>query len=442
VAASEIRYAKSGSTYVAYEVLGDARTGRDLVLVPGFVSHVEAAHELPALEHALRRLSSFARTAIFDKRGTGLSDRGGPLPTLEERMDDIRAVMDAAGIERASLFGISEGGPLTLLFAATYPERVESIAVFGTWARLVRADGYPYGVDPDELRSFTEFVEANWGTGRGLGAWAPDSAADDELRRFWARYQRLSATPADARAMLEAAAEIDVRDVLPSVSAPVLVLHRDERIFPIEGARYLAERLPNARFVELAGHDHLFFAGDVDEPLDHIQELVTGTRPEPAVDRVLATVLFTDIVRSTERLAELGDAEWVRVLDAHDALVRRELARFRGREVKHTGDGFVASFDGPIRALRCAQAIVAAAPALGIEVRAGLHTGECELRGDDLGGVAVHLAARVAERSAAGEVLVSRTVTDLVAGSGIGFADRGEHDLKGIPGSWRLYAVQ
>jgi pimeloyl-ACP methyl ester carboxylesterase/class 3 adenylate cyclase len=437
VDAGEIKYAKSDGVHVAYRVIGGE--GPDLVVVPGFVSHVECAFEEPSLARFIDRLCGFARVTLFDKRGTGLSDRGG-VSTLEERMDDIRAVMDDAGIERASFFGVSEGGPLTLLFAATYPERVEAIVLFGTYARMCRTEGYEHGVDPIEMARFASVVETTWGTGKGFSAWAPDSAGDDRLRRWWARYQRLSASPAEARATMEAAAGIDVRSVLPSVTAPTLVLHRDDRLVPIAGARYLAERLPSGRFEEVSGHDHLFFTGDAGEVLDHIEEFLTGKRPAPEPDRVLATVLFTDIAGSTQHLSEVGDAEWVRTLDAHDALVRRELDRFRGREVKNTGDGFVASFDGPIRALRCAQAIVEGAPSLGVEVRAGLHTGECELRGDDLGGVAVHLAARVAEVAAPGEVLVSRTVTDLVAGSGLAFADRGEHELRGIPGAWRLFA--
>ncbi len=441
--APPIAYAKSGGVHVAYQVLDDGARRPDLVFVPGFVSHVEWAAEEPSLARFFRRLASFARVTLFDKRGTGLSDRTGRLPSLEERMDDIRAVMDAAGVEQASLFGVSEGGPLTLLFAATYPERVRALVLYGTYPRVLRAPDYPCGVEPRLLHEFAEGLEAGWGTGIALAAFAPSRAEDVPFRQWWARFQRLSASPADARALIESAAEIDVRHVLSTVTAPALVFHRSgDRVFAVEGGRYLAEHLPNGRFVEHRGSDHLFWTEGQDELLDEAEEFLTGARAAPDPDRVLATILFTDIVGSTERAAELGDAAWRRLLDAHDALVRGELARYLGREVKNTGDGFVTSFDGPLRAIRCAQAIVAEAPSLGIDVRAGLHTGECELRGRDLGGLAVHVAARVAEEARAGEVLVSRTVTDLLAGSELGFEDRGERELKGVPGSWRLFAVR
>lgn len=438
-----IRYAKSGDVHVAYQVFGDEKSGLDLVFVPGFVSHLEAATEEPSLARFFRRLTSFARVTLFDKRGTGLSDRTGRLPLLEERMDDIRAVMDAAGVERAALFGVSEGGPLTLLFAATYPERVQSIVLYGTAARVLSAPDYPFGADPGRTREFARGMEEGWGTGVALSAWAPSVGGDAQFRRWFARFQRLSASPADARTLIESLADVDVRSVLPTVNAPTLVLHRSgDRMFHVETARYLAEHLPDARFVELPGADHLFWVGNQDEVLDEAEEFLTGTRGASDPDRVLATILFTDIVGATQHAAELGDTGWRGLLDAHDALVRRELERFRGGEIKNTGDGFVASFDGPVRAIRCAQAIVAGARQLGIEIRAGLHTGECEIRGDDIGGVAVHLAARVSELSGAGEVLVSRTVTDLLAGSDLVFDDRGEFALKGIPGTWRLFAVR
>jgi class 3 adenylate cyclase len=441
--APPIAYAKSGGVHVAYQVLDDGARRPDLVFVPGFVSHVEWAAEEPSLARFFRRLASFARVTLFDKRGTGLSDRTGRLPSLEERMDDIRAVMDAAGVEQASLFGVSEGGPLTLLFAATYPERVRALVLYGTYPRVLRAPDYPCGVEPRLLHELAEGLEAGWGTGITLAAFAPSRAEDVTFRQWWARFQRLSASPADARALIESAAEIDVRHVLSTVTAPALVFHRSgDRLFSVEGGRYLAEHLPNGRFVEHGGSDHLFWTEGQDELLDEAEEFLTGARAAPDPDRVLATILFTDIAGSTERAAELGDAAWRRLLDAHDALVRGELARYLGREVKNTGDGFVASFDGPLRAIRCAQAIVAEAPSLGIDVRAGLHTGECELRGRDLGGLAVHVAARVAEEARPGEVLVSRTVTDLLAGSELGFDDRGERELKGVPGSWRLFAVR
>lgn len=437
----EIRYAKSGDVHVAYQVLEGDGHGLDLVFVPGFISHIECVAEEPSLARFMRRLTSFARLTLFDKRGTGLSDRG-ILPTVDERMDDIRAVMDDAGIERASLFGVSEGGPLTLLFAATYPERVNAIVLYGTYARSLSAPDYPSGVSAEFTREYGKRLEAHWGTGLGLRAWAPSVEHDAQFREWWARYQRLSASPAAARALINSTMDLDVRGVLQTVTAPTLVLHRvGDRIVNVGSGRHLAEHLSDARFVELPGEDHLFWTGNQDEVLDEAEEFLTGTRSAPDPDRVLATILFTDIVASTERAAELGDGQWRRVLDAHDALVRRELDRFRGREIKTTGDGFVASFDGPVRAIRCAQSIVAGSHSLGVEVRAGLHTGECELRGDDIGGLAVHIAARVLDASAAGEVLVSRTVTDLLAGSGLTFDDRDEHQLKGVPGTWRLFAV-
>ncbi|HVM58242.1 MAG TPA: adenylate/guanylate cyclase domain-containing protein [Gaiellaceae bacterium] len=440
--AAPIAYAKSGDVHVAYQVLGGRSGGGDLVFVPGFVSHLECAAEEPSLARFLRRLASFARVTAFDKRGTGLSDRTGRLPSLEERMDDIRAVMDAAGVEQAALFGVSEGGPLTLLFAATYPERVRALALYGTWARVLEAPDYPWGVGPGLLHEFAAGLEEGWGTGIALAAFAPSRAEDARFLQWWARFQRLSASPADARAVIEGAAEIDVRHALPTVTAPALVLHRTgDRLFSVEGGRYLAEHLPNCRFVEHEGSDHLFWTEGQDELLDEVEEFLTGARAAPDPDRVLATILVTDIVGSTRRAAELGDAAWRRLLDSHDALVRQELGRYLGREVKATGDGFVARFDGPLRAIRCAQAIAAGAPALGLDVRSGLHTGECELRGDDLGGLAMHVAARVAAEAGPGEVLVSRTVTDLLAGSEVAFDDRGERELKGVPGSWRLFAV-
>jgi class 3 adenylate cyclase len=443
VETAPIAYARSGDVHIAYQVLDDGARRPDLIFVPGFVSHIECAAEEPSLARFLRRLSSFARVTVFDKRGTGLSDRTGRLPSLEERMDDIRAVMDAAGVEQAALFGISEGGPLTLLFAATYPRRVRALILYGTYPRVLRAPDYPWGVEPRLVHELAEGLEAGWGTGVALGAFAPSRAEDAGFRQWWARFQRLSASPADARALIESAAEIDVRHVMPAVTAPALVVHRTgDRMFSVDGGRYLAEHLPNGRFVEHPGSDHLFWTERQDELLDGVEEFLTGARAAADPDRVLATILFTDIVGSTERAAELGDAAWRRVLDGHDGLVRGELARYLGREIKNTGDGFFASFDGPLRAIRCAQAITAQAPSLGIEVRAGLHTGECELRGADLGGLAVHVAARVAAKAEAGEVLVSRTVTDLLAGSEVPFDDRGEHELKGVPGSWRLFAVR
>lgn len=436
------RYAKSGDVHVAYDVLENETAELDIVAIPGFISHVEWAFEEPSLARFWRRVNSFARLTLFDKRGTGLSDRSGRIATMEERMDDIRAVMDAVGIERAGLLGVSEGGPLTLLFAATYPERVQAVVLYGTYARFGSVADYPQGLPVEGVRDFARGIEDAWGTGIGLSAWAPSRRDDPRFREWWARAQRLSASPADARALIEANVALDVRHVLPAVSAPTLVLHRrDDRMISIENGRYLAEHLPNARFVELEGADHFFWTGDPDSVLAEIEEFFVGTRSAGEADRVLATILFTDVVDSTRHASELGDAKWRTLLDEHDAIVGAEVERHRGQTIKHTGDGFVARFDGPARAIRCAEAIVRRIETLGVDVRAGLHTGECERRGDDLSGVTVHLAARVAEHAAPGEVLVSRTVTDLLVGSELAFHDRGEHELRGIDGMWRLFAV-
>jgi pimeloyl-ACP methyl ester carboxylesterase len=409
------RYARSGDDHIAYQVLGD---GPDLVFVSGWVSHVEMAWEVPPLARFLRRLAGFARLIFIDKRGTGLSDplpRDRP-PTLEERIDDVRVVMDAVGSERAALLGISEGGPMTLLFAATHPERTTALILFGTFARIVNGDGY-----------LARFV-------------GPSLASDPAMLEATARYERMAASPRVAVELLRLNVAVDVRHVLPSIRVPTLVLHRrDERFVPVENGRYLAAHIPGARMVELAGTDHLFFAGDVDALVDEIEEFVTGQRHGTETDRVLTTLLFTDIVQSTRRAAELGERQWRDRLDAHDAFVRRQLQRFRGHEVNTTGDGFLARFDGPARALRCALAIVNGARSLGLELRAGLHTGECEVRGDDLAGIAVHAAARVLSVAGEGEVVASSTVKDLVAGSEVRFTDRGEHELAGLPGRWRLY---
>jgi pimeloyl-ACP methyl ester carboxylesterase len=437
----ETRYAKSGDAHVAYQVVG---AGPDLVFVPGWFSHLEVAWEVPLLGRFLERLASFSRLILIDKRGTGLSDRlpHDRPPTLEQRMDDVRSVMDAVDCGRATLLGVSEGGPMTLLFAATFPERTAGLALFGTFARTFRSDDYPYGVRPEDAERFLEVAEREWGTGIGLGSLAPSFAGDADMRTAWGRYQRMSVSPGAGANLLRMNTSLDVRHVLPAIQAPTLVLHRrDDRFVPIEQGRHLAEHIPGARFVEMPGADHLYFAGDTEPVLEAIAELVTGTSAPGVTDRVLATVLFTDIVDSTSRAAATGDRAWRDVLDRHDALVRREIARFRGRPIKSTGDGFLALFDGPARAVRCAGAVLAAARGLGLELRAGLHTGECELRGDDVAGIAVHIGARVAALAGSGEVLVSSTVRDLVAGSGLVFEARGTRTLRGIPGEWVLCAA-
>jgi class 3 adenylate cyclase len=434
----ETRYAKSGDVNIAYQVVGDGPL--DLVLVPGFVSHLDLDWEEPRYAHFLRRLASFSRLIMFDKRGTGLSDRPGGLPDLETRMDDVRAVMDAVGSERAAVFGYSEGGPMCVLFAATYPERTAALVLYGSYAKRRDPDeDYPWAATWEERQAYADVVERDWGRETDLGTMAPN--ADEALVRWWHARARASASPGAAKALILMNSQIDVRDVLPAVQAPTLVMHRGgDRDSQREEGRYVADRIADARFVELEGEDHVPFINP-DQIVDEVEEFLTGVRRGPEPDRVLATVLFTDVVGSTERATELGDRRWRELLERHHAVVRRELSRFQGREVETAGDGFLATFDGPARAIRCARAIGGALGQLGLDVRAGLHTGECELLGGKVAGVAVHTGARVAAHAGAGEVLVSQTVKDLVAGSGIDFEDRGVHELKGIPGEWRLYAV-
>ncbi len=438
--APKTQYAKSGDVHIAYQVSGSGPL--DLVWVPGFVSHLECQWEHPWSVRFLERLSSFSRLIRFDKRGTGLSDRVGGIPTLEQRMDDVRAVMDAVGSQRAALFGISEGGPMSLLFAATYPQRTSALVLYGSYARRSWAPDHPSGWTEEEWRVVLDTIEKGWGDVVGLDLWAPSGVGDESYKQWWATYRRLAASPGAALAVMQMNKEIDVRHLLPSVRVPTLILHRTgDRVTRIEQARYLAEHVPGARLVEFPGIDHAPWVGDSDAILDEIEEFLTGVRHHAEADRVLATVLFTDIVGSTERAAALGDRGWRALLDSYYAAVRRELARFRGREIDTAGDGVFATFDGPARAIRCAGAINAAVRPLGIEVRAGLHTGECEVMGEKVGGIAVHIGARVASQASSGEVLVSNTVKDLVAGSGLRFEDRGVHALKGVPGEWRLFAV-
>jgi pimeloyl-ACP methyl ester carboxylesterase len=433
------RYAKSGDVHVAYQVTGSG--AQDLVLVPGFVSHLEADWESPVRARLLDRLGSFCRLIRFDKRGTGLSDRG-PIPSLEQRMEDVRAVMDAAGSARAAMFAHSEGGPMALLFAATYPERVTRLCIYGSYARRVPGPDYPYGPTPEQRAAFLARLEAEWGQGAALDVFAPTLAGNAEARAQFASYQRQAASPGAALEVMRMNGEIDVRAVLPAVHVPTLILHRtQDRLTEVGHARYMAARLPGAVLKELPGEDHLWNAGDADAIVDEIAEFLTGARHCAASDAVLATVLFTDIVGSTQKAAALGDRAWRDLLAQHQALVRRKLAEFRGREVNTAGDGFLASFDGPARGVRCARAIVDASRDAGIELRAGLHTGECEVLGDNLSGLAVHIGARIAAQAGAGEVLVSGTLKDLVAGSGLRFADRGVHALKGVPGEWRILAL-
>jgi len=448
VEAPEVRYAKSGRVNIAYGVVGDGPF--DLVFIVGSVfTALESAWDGPPRDF-FSRLASFCRLVIFDKRGTGLSDRVTGVPDLETRMDDLRAVMDAASSRRAAIMGVSEGGPMTVLFAATYPERIAAAILYGTAASFRRTDDYPWAMTLEERFAVAEERERLWGDpnylDRMLDGFAPSIAHDPDVQKWWPKYVRAGASPSAAGNLLRMNAELDVRHVLPTMRIPTLVLQRqDERSVSVEEARYMARRIPGAELVELPGRDHAWFANP-DEIVREVERFVRGVwdRGEwELVDtnRVLATVLFTDIVGSTAKVAELGDASWRGLVQQHHAIVRRLLARFHGTELDTTGDGFFASFDGPARAIRCACAITEAVRPLGLTVRAGLHSGECERIDGKVGGIAVHIGARVAAEARPGDVLVSSTVRDLVAGSGLQFQDRGAVALKGVPGEWRLFAV-
>ena len=437
---ADTQYADSDGVSIAYQVHGEGPL--DLVFVPGFVSHVEMYMGDPTVARFFRRLASFSRLIVFDKREQGLSDRTGRPPTLEESMDDLKAVMDAAGCERPAIFGISEGGPMSMLFAATHPNRVSSLVLYGTFARLSRAPDFPLGLPAVAFDRWAEMVRREWGGPVGIDLWAPSLVGDKSFERSWAHLLRHGTSPAGGIALLDLYREIDARAALPAIDAPALILHRrDDRVVRFEHGTYLAERIPKATLVELEGTDHIFFGGDQDTILDEVEEFLVGSRAsEP--ERGLATVLFTDIVGSTEKAAQLGDRDWRALLERHDAAVRHQLTLHRGREVKTMGDGFLATFDGPARAIRCATALQSEVAGLGVEVRAGIHTGEVELIGDDVGGMAVNIGARIGALADAGEVLVSSTVRELVVGSGLEFADRGVQTLKGAPGEWRLFAAE
>jgi pimeloyl-ACP methyl ester carboxylesterase len=435
----ETRYASNDGVSIAYQTLGEGPI--DLLLVPGWVSNLDAFWEEPAVEEFYRRLASFARLILFDKRGTGLSDRVG-LPSLEVRMDDVRAVLDAVGSERAALVGYSEGGPMSALFAATYPERTSALVMIGSYARMMQGPGYEFGRTPQQLQDYIDEVERDWGKPIGIDRRGPSRRGDERFRQWWARFLRASASPRDAVSLLQMNSQIDVRHVLPSIRVPTLLLHSvGDLALPVQGSRYMANAIPGARLVEMPGEDHLPFLSDAEQIIDEIEEFLTGVRRHAETERVLSTVLFTDIVGATEKAGALGDRRWRQLLESHHQVVRRELARFRGREIDTAGDGFFAAFDGPARAVRCACAVSTAVRSLGIEVRAGAHTGECEVMGEKFGGIAVHIGARVAASAGPSEVLVSSTVKDLVAGSGLAFTDRGRHSLKGLAGDWQLYSV-
>jgi class 3 adenylate cyclase len=417
----------------------------DVIFIPGFVSHLEQNWEANAQARFLDRLGSFSRLILFDKRGTGLSDRGSQIFTLEQRMDDVRAVMDAVGTERAALFGVSEGGPMSILFAATYPERTTALVIYGSYSRRSWAPDHTFGLKDDQWDAIFDGIDRHWGTPAGLNVdiWAPSVAQDEGFIRLTSDYLRRAASPGAALAVMRMNQEIDIRHVLPTVRTPTLTLHRTgDRAINVEQSRYMARQIPGANLIEFPGNDHFFWIGDSDAITYEVEEFLTGVRPRPEPDRVLATVMFTDIVSATETAASLGDRQWRELLLSHHTLVRRELNRYHGREIDTAGDGFFATFDGPARAIRCACTIRDSITNLGITIRAGLHTGECEVMGDKIGGIAVHLGARVVAEARSGEVLVSSTVKDLVAGSGLRFIDRGVHALKGIPGDWNLFAVE
>ena len=430
------RYAKSGNVHVAYQVFGEGNI--DLVFVPGFISNIENYWEEPSFARWLRKLTGFARVITFDKRGTGLSDRVEVLPTMDERMDDVRAVMDATGSKRAAVFGLSEGGSLATLFAAHYPERCQALVLCGAFAKF--SSWFPTA---EKLNAFYDYVEKDWGTGANIASWAPAKKDDPAFREWWARRERVSASPAAVVALMRMNSMIDISGILPYVRVPTLVIHRmQDPVVNVEGGRQLAKSIPNARLLELPGINHLPYLGDdVDQIFNEVAEFLTGAKPAAGGERILATVLLTDIVDSTKRAEAIGDRRWRELLDAHNLIFRRELTRFRGVEVKTLGDGFLATFDGPGRAIHCSLALIATLRSLGIEIRAGLHTGEVDVGENDVRGIAVHVAARVVALARPSECLVTRTVKDLVAGAEIRFTERGRHDLKGLAEAIDLFAA-
>jgi class 3 adenylate cyclase len=435
------RYAKSGEYHLAYSVTGEG--DMDLLYVPTWLSQLEHLWESPKVRRFFQRSSHLGRLIMFDRRGSGMSDPIIGAPTLEEQMDDVNAVLDAAGCGNdVVVLAALEGGPMACLYAATHPHRVRALILYSAWARVVRSDDIPWANPPEERARLSQFLVDTWGTGARLDGLAPTEADDPDFRAWYAKLERLAASPSQIRILQQLIGEYDVRNVLSSIRVPTLVMHRrDDTLIDPRHSEYIAERIPGAKLVMLEGSDNLMVAGDSDAILDEIEEFLTGTRRERDPDRILATVMFTDIVGSTHRAAEMGDRRWRDLLERHDDLVRGQIDRWQGRAIKTTGDGFLATFDGPARAIRCAKTIAYEVGSLGIAIRAGLHTGECEVRGDDVAGMAVHIGARVGSLAGPGEVLVSNTVKDLVVGSGIDFSDRGEHELKGVPGEWRVYRV-
>jgi len=437
----QTRYARAGDVHIAYQVVGDGPV--DLVYVPPQLQQLEHLWAEPRVAAFFERIARFSRLILLDRRGTGLSDPIVSATTLEDQMEDVTAVLDAVGSEQAALFAQSEGAAMAMLYAATHPERTRALVLYAGMARMTGAPGYEWPGTPQEREQRIAEIFAAWGAGDRIDLIAPSLAGDVALRRWFGQLERLSASPGSLRLLFDIAGATDVRDVLPSIAVPTLVLHRrEDQAIDVRHSRYLAAHIPGARYVELEGRDNLLIAGDSERILQEVETFLTGTHTPPEPDRVLATVMFTDIVSSTETAARLGDRAWRELLARHDELSRAQLARFRGRAVKSLGDGILATFDGPARAIRCAMELRDAVRELGVVLRAGLHTGECEAIGEDVGGLAVHIGARVGALAAPREVLVSNTVKDLVVGSGIGFADRGEHALKGVPGTWRLWAAQ
>ncbi len=434
------KYAKSGKVNVAYQTFGSGEI--DVVYVPGWISDVEAAWEEPQYAQFLRKLGEFSRVIMFDKRGTGLSDRDVGYPTLEKRMDDVRAVMDASGSERAVIFGQSEGGCMSCLFAATYPERTLALALFGAFAKRSQSPDYPWAPAREERERWIDLIEDHWGESSDADVVAPSRVGDEAFAEWYGTICRRAASPSSAVMLARTNTDIDVRAILPIIGVPTLVMQRrGDCDVKLEEAEYIASRIPNARLCVMDGADHLFWCGDPEAVLSEMQEFITGSRPPPATDRVLATVMATDIVDSTRRAGELGDAAWTLLLERHHQSVRREIARFRGQEINTAGDSFMVAFDGPGRAVRCAFAIHEAMKALGLELRAGLHTGECVVSAGAHSGIALHVASRVAAKANAGETLASRTVKDLCTGSGITFQSLGAFNLKGLEDSWEICAA-
>jgi pimeloyl-ACP methyl ester carboxylesterase len=434
-------YTRSGSVNIAYQVFGDGP--RDLLLVPGWISNIDVFWEEPTVVRFFEGLAEFSRVLLFDKRGTGLSDRVSGIPTLEDRMDDVRAVMNAADSKQATLFGYSEGGPMCALFAATYPERTDALVLMGSYARRQSAPDYKYGLTDENSEQLLEEIESAWGSPLDIEQRIPSLAANPRFRSWWAKFMRAGASPASAAALMRMNFQIDVRPILQSIRIPTLILHaKHDRVVDIGAGRYLAQNIPNARLVEIDANDHVPFGDSMVQILDEIQQFVTGRSDIHGDDRVVSTIMFTDIVDSTRVAAEMGDSTWRDSLDAHHVMVRRQLAVHRGTEIKTTGDGFHATFDGPARAIRCGQAICQSVETLGLKVRVGIHTGECVRLGGELEGIAVHIAARIGALAEAGQVLVSQTVRDLVAGSGIQFDSQGVHQLKGVDGEWTVCAVK